>query len=59
MAPWRCATREGLRADELPLAIVRHTHYRLVLGIAGRSIIDFSGTRELLTSCYDILLGEV
>ena len=38
--------------------IAAHTHYRLVLKVAGYSLLSFTGTSELLHATYDAFKGE-
>lgn len=38
---------------------VPHQHYRLVLDILGRSLVDFSSSREMVSAVRDALYGEL
>ncbi|KAI0354871.1 hypothetical protein OH77DRAFT_367142 [Trametes cingulata] len=40
-------------AGRLDFRIFKHTHYRLVLGVVGYSLLRLSGTQELLHSSYN------
>ncbi|KAI0357826.1 hypothetical protein OH77DRAFT_1398442 [Trametes cingulata] len=48
---WCCNGVRDLRA------IVKHTHYRIVLAVAGYSLARISGTSELLCATYDAFLA--
>lgn len=41
-----------------PINLVPHTHHRLVLNIAGTSLMSFGSVRELVTAIRDGLIGK-
>ena len=40
------------------VTVVKHWHYRVVLGTVGYGLRDLHGTQELLSATYDVFHGE-
>lgn len=53
-ADWVCG-REVM--DMSRIVIVKRYHYRMVLNVAGYTLLRLKGTAELLHACYDAFKG--
>ncbi len=54
---WVC--RAGRTLDQLKRFIIKRTHYRLVLGVAGYPLLRFKDSNELLHATYDAFGGMI
>ncbi len=54
---WVCRAKRTL--DQLKHFIIKRTHYRLVLGVAGYPLLRFKDSYELLRATYDAFGGTI